>query len=483
MPATTEQTISNKDKEEPTHTFLLSEWIRRTLNEAADHLFAAPVDPLVAHVRDTLALCSDDYLFPALRIARSLADQICKAEDEAAPGQSLPAPSSNWVDGIVVYLQQQDCRRRRGNSTEHDCSNPVGAGNSEGGNSEDLDAVYATATTLIQDGKSSSDGDGMPFVDAELLPSLLKSKNGGGSPNPDRIKMERIYSLGLVFYEIFSGGGRPPEIEQQEIAVAVKSGDAETEGELNEELLEDLDYLLFDQGGPIDLEGQLSIFDDIEDDYNLIPKKRQTTQKINHTYNKCAVSIEPLKGKSVPVQLCDLIANMVDCINGTLSGEDAYQSMTNVRDDLQLMLEKPAIYLYDQDMGKISTTGLHLGDAAYGRHQELSSLKECYRRSVSGDMEFALISGHAGVGKSFLAYEFGKHVIMSGGIFLSGKFDQLQQGKPFSALAAAFNRYCDMLLQNSDLQLVREAMASKLKSSLGRDVYYLAKMMPCLNDI
>jgi predicted ATPase len=458
MPAT-EKTISSKDQEEP--ALQLSEWIRRTLNEAANNLFAAPVDhPLTAQVRDTLALCSDDYLFPALRVARSLAEQICKAEEAAGP--SLPAPSSNWADGVVVHLQPDSWRRRSG-STDHDCSNSVGvAVNPAKNNSEEDNFEAVRAAALVQDG-TSPDGGGMPFVDAELS------------------KTERIYSLGLVFYEIFSGGGRPPEIEQQEIAT--ESGNNETGEELNEELLEDLDSLLCDNAAPIDLEGQLSIFDDIEDDYNLFPKKRQTTQKNNHTYNKCAVSVEPLKGKSVPGQLCDLIANMINCINGTLSGEDACQSMTQVRDDLQLMLEKPTIYLYDQDMGRLSTTGLQLRDTVFGRNQELSSLKECYRRSVSGDTEFVLISGHAGVGKSFLAYEFGKHVIVSGGIFLSGKFDQLQQGKPFSALATAFNNYCDMLLQNSALQPVREAMASELKSSLGREVYYLTKIIPCLNDI
>jgi len=478
MPAT-EKTISSKDQEEP--ALQLSEWIRRTLNEAANHLFAAPVEPLAAQVRDTLALCSDDYLFPALRVARSLAEQICNAEETA--GQSLPAPSLNWADGVVVHLQP-DGRRGRSDSTEHDCSNSVGVAVSPAKNDSEEDnfeAVCATAAALVQDG-TSQDGGGNPFVDAELMASMLKSKNGDGSPKQDGSKTERIYSLGLVFYEIFSGGGRPPEIEQQE-KIATKSGNTETEEERNEDLLEDLDFLLFDQAGPIDLEGQLSIFDDIEDDYNLFPKRRQTTQKNNHTYNKCAVSVEPLKGKSVPGQLCDLIANMIDCANGTLSGEDAYQSMTHVRDDLQLMLEKPAIYLYDQDMGRISTIGLQLDDTVFGRDQELSSLKECHRRSVSGDTEFVLISGHAGIGKSFLAYEFGKHVIVSGGIFLSGKFDQLQQGKPFSALATAFNRYCEMILQNSALQPVREAMASKLKSSLGREVYFLTKIIPCLNDI
>eukprot|EP00984_Skeletonema_dohrnii_P022221 scaffold11337_cov177-Skeletonema_dohrnii-CCMP3373.AAC.1 len=63
------------------------------------------------------------------------------------------------------------------------------------------------------------------------------------------------------------------------------------------------------------------------------------------------------------------------------------------------------------------------------------------------------------------------------------KFDQLQQGKPFSALAAAFNGYCGMLMKSSELQKRREVVASKLRSSLGREAYYLTKIIPLLNDI
>eukprot|EP00985_Skeletonema_marinoi_P012743 scaffold6221_cov216-Skeletonema_marinoi.AAC.1 len=311
---------------------------------------------------------------------------MCKAEQEVTAGQSLPVPRTNWADSIVVHLHPDGSRGRRSN--------------------------FIGKTTEEQTQNASEDD--LDNIRAELLPSLFKSDNGDGVgvAKHDGSRTQHIYSLGLVLYEIFSGGERPPEIEQQQ-NVATRSGDAETDDFSIQEELGDLDSLLVDHAAPFDVESQL----------------------------------KPLKGKRVPVQLCDLIANMIDCINGTLSGDDAYQSMTHVRDDLQLMLERPAIYLYDQDMGRISMTGLQLGDTVFGRNEELSSLKECYRRSVSG------------------------------------KFDQLQQGKPFSALAAAFNGYCGMLMQSSELQKRREVVASKLRSSLGREVYYLTKIIPYLNDV
>ena len=45
----------------------------------------------------------DDYLLPALQIACSLADQICKTKDES--GQ-LPTPGTDWIDSIVVITDE-----------------------------------------------------------------------------------------------------------------------------------------------------------------------------------------------------------------------------------------------------------------------------------------------------------------------------------------------------------------------------------------
>jgi hypothetical protein len=289
-----------------------------------------------------------------------------------------------------------------------------------------------------------------------------------------------------VFYQIFSGGEHPPNLEHAKGEGEENPESSHRSSEaLSQELLENLEPLPFDQdhGGTIDLAGALSILDDVEEEFNLLddnvrgdnlfnhpnPKKRHTAQ--NGCFNNmCAVSVEPLKAKCLPRALCDLVANMLDCANGTISQDDTYRKMADVRDDLQLMLDKPSIYLYDQDMGRLSATGLQFGDRALGRNAELSTIKDAYRRSVSGESELATISGPAGTGKSFLACEFGNYVLSSGGILLSGKFDQLHQGKPFSALASAFDVYCGCLLQttfqNSGPSSIAEVIASELRSSL-----------------
>mmetsp|Transcript_24007 Transcript_24007/g.39085 ORF Transcript_24007/g.39085 Transcript_24007/m.39085 type:complete len:1132 (+) Transcript_24007:489-3884(+) len=229
------------------------------------------------------------------------------------------------------------------------------------------------------------------------------------------------------------------------------------------------------------------INDFIPDEFNLSsddnsenPRKRQTQ---SCDYKVCDVSLEPLRAKCLPVSLCDLVANMIDCADGNPSGEDSYHKMSEVRDDLQLMLDKPAIYLYDQDMGKLSITGLQFGGTVFGRSAELSTVKDAYRRSMSGGSEIVTISGASGFGKSLVGYEFGKHVLAAGGIMLSGKFDQLQQGTPFSAFASAFNDYCGILLDDNGPSSISGVLASKLRSSLGRDVLHLTKLIPNLASI
>ena len=195
----------------------------------------------------------------------------------------------------------------------------------------------------------------------------------------------------------------------------------------------------------------------------------------------CSVSVEPLKEKGVPVSLCDLIANMLD---DTLCKDETYNDISEVRDDLQVMLNKPSIYLYDQDVGLLSTTGLQIGGTVSGRNAELSAIIDSYRRTVSGDSELVTIYGNSGTGKTTLAHEFGKFVVSNGGgIFLIGKFDQRQQGRPFSALASAFDEYCGILLWNSDLAPSKLKLATQINHVLGSEARHLAKLIPNLGNI
>jgi predicted ATPase len=457
-------TSSSKQQRKP-----LSEWIHSF--QTFGQLFGTKQQPN-----------ENDYLIPALRVASSLAHQICKVEET---GQSLlPMPSSDWMDSIVVVYEED----------HYFFDRKAAAAEKEEEESFDLEKVFnailtdgePTTTSNVrakEDGKGGNNNN----IRVEILPPLLvDSSDSTQDATTDGI----IFSLGIVFYEIFSGGERPAElIEQQHVGEEPNGSQKSHTG--TDPLPVD-DYL---DGNIIDLGGELGIFDDLQDEYNEIwgnntnniddflrdqpPKKKESRNKSSIT---CSVSVDPLRVKGIPGPLCDLIANMLEITNGTLRGEDAYHIMSDVRDDLQLMLDKPAIYLHDQDMGRLSSTGLQFGATMFGRKAELSTIIDAYRRSVSGETELVTISGLSGTGKSFLACEFGKYAVANGGILLSGKFDQLQQGRLFSALASAFNQYCGLLLQNCELASTKQ-LAHQVNCVLGREACHLTKLIPNLANI
>mmetsp|Transcript_21847 Transcript_21847/g.33792 ORF Transcript_21847/g.33792 Transcript_21847/m.33792 type:complete len:1355 (+) Transcript_21847:225-4289(+) len=454
-------------------TFLLSEWIRRAIDEVdlsalvnASSTVAAPDRPSQwpANIRNSMALCSDEYLMSALRVAHSLADGLCEAEDNFAEkgGREnnndddelhpslLPAPGTNWADKVQVHLS------------------------SEGAEFNEISKLHFNLKSA----------DFLPM--GEAADSRGQSEDG----------MRRIYSLGIVLYEIFSGGERPPEMGEQTRGGKSDDGTAELSQELSQETAENLDLFPIDDvdiAAELNSISELNLFDDIIEDrfslcndiggddfFNAENDRKSKRQTQSCSYKVYDVSVEPLKAKCLPGSLCDLVANMLDCANGNPSGEDSYHNMSEVRDDLQLMLDKPAIYLYDQDIGRLSITGLQFGGTVFGRNAELSTVKDAYRRSVSGGSELVIISGASGSGKSLLVYESRKHVLAGGGIILSGKFDQLQQGTPFSAFASAFDVYCGTLLEDSGPSSIVGELASNLRSSLGRDVHHLTKLIPNL---
>jgi predicted ATPase len=178
----------------------------------------------------------------------------------------------------------------------------------------------------------------------------------------------------------------------------------------------------------------------------------------------------------------DLISNMLGNIDGNLSRDEAYLTMSDVQSDLQLMRDKSDRFLYDMNLEKLAVTGLQLNETVFGREVDFTDLQNSYRRSISGENECAIIVGPSGVGKTVLAYRLGSFASASGAFFLTGKFDQLQQMTPFSAHASAFNEYCNLMSEEGQSRHLLEVV-SKLRIALGEESRYLVKVIPNLGAI
>eukprot|EP00984_Skeletonema_dohrnii_P002196 scaffold754_cov133-Skeletonema_dohrnii-CCMP3373.AAC.1 len=281
--------MSSNSKE----TIILSDWIRRALvgvdlsaRAGERYVFSTTygTDPSQwpATIRNSMALCSDDYLMPALRVAYSLANQICKEE---ATGKS-PTLSVDWVDNIVVHdnnrvgcesMNVNDDGGRRGSLDSIAFLDSLGFDPSDAGGDNFADNLFES---IINDNDGSTfseeerDGDiegGCDdYIRAHFEPSLFNTNDDNNDGGLGSDAMQRIYSLGVVFYVLFSGGERPAahfstatEVGDQKLRLSGKS-DTETE-ELSQELPEDLDPLPFEHA-PIDLAGELSLLDGIGDD-------------------------------------------------------------------------------------------------------------------------------------------------------------------------------------------------------------------------
>ena len=442
-----------------------------------------------SEIRRSLALSSDDYLRSALRVALSLAGQLCwdeadgreRGENNRHRRPTLPAPGNDWADRAVVHLSSNENNRIVGcDDPPYDEVDVQPLPLSSKSDPRELQAMlnflipdqtlymkddddYQAAAESVETGKPNI-APCHDFARAEILLSSTEYKSC--DDDCDGVEIHRIYSLGLVFYELFSGGERHLETE-------VVNGQTLPHNA---------------QANAIDFLRQLNFFDHPDDigdssiqtsDVHTMPRKKKASHILSTVGS---IAIETLKGKGVPISLCNLIGNMLDCVNGDLSGREAYRTMSDVRTDLKLMLDKPDRFLYDMDVEKLAVTGLQLNEAVFDRTMEFCDLHNSYMRSISGENEFAVIVGPSGIGKTVLANRLGSFASADGALFLTGKFDQLQQSTPFSALASAFNEYCNQMAKDgrdSHLQVI----ASELRVALGGEARHLVKVIPNLGII
>ena len=322
---------------------------------------------------------------------------------------------------------------------------------------------------------------------AQISSNDSQSINNKTDPTQtNRNKQQRIYSLGLTLYELFSGGDLPPP----ELLVvsspdggsltAISPNSAEEEFGLasNGHSSRSVDF-----ASTVNLTDATDSFNDAQ--YESARNKKQslsnrdsvpsTGTKRRGSQVLYSISVEHLRMKGVPGPVCDLIRSMLDSINGDFMAEESYKEIFDVSSDLKMMAEKPFTYLYDLDVN----TGLVLDETLISRDEEFACLQCAYRRSLSGSSSAAIITGTSGTGKSTLANRFGAYACANGGLFLHGKFDQIKQTNPFSVVASAFNNYCGLLVQGNQFEHAVN-LTLKLQLVLGSDLYFLEQMIPNL---
>ena len=175
-------------------------------------------------------------------------------------------------------------------------------------------------------------------------------------------------------------------------------------------------------------------------------------------------------GGSLTAILMKLLAKAADA---------RYQSAVALKHDLERCLDElrssgeiPDFPIAQHDRPAVLTLPRKL----YGREDEVRALLESYDRVRGGSRELFLVAGYSGIGKSVLVGEVREPVIRSHGLFLEGKFEQLQLTTPFSAVVSAFRGLVRQLLTQSEDRL--RTWREELLAALGVNARVILDVLP-----
>ena len=152
--------------------------------------------------------------------------------------------------------------------------------------------------------------------------------------------------------------------------------------------------------------------------------------------------------QSIPIQLSKIVLKLLE-----KNPENRYQSALGLRKDLEkyLRYDRKENVSINFELGQEDFSGkLQIPEKLYGREKEIKVLLEAFQRVKSGNVEFTLVAGYSGTGKSALVNETHKPLTSTKGYFVEGKFDQLQRNIPFSAWIQAFQNFIDLLLTENE---------------------------------
>lgn len=177
---------------------------------------------------------------------------------------------------------------------------------------------------------------------------------------------------------------------------------------------------------------------------------------------------------AVPVVVSNILMKLL-----AKNAEDRYQSAYGLLADLrecqrkwmgQQRIEEFPLARYDV------SDRLQLSQKLYGRAQEVAELLSAFARVKSGKIQFVLVSGYAGMGKTRLVSEIQVPITQQGGYFVRGRYAPSQGGRPYSALIDALRSLILQLLAESEETLL--AWRKKIQVAVGTNGQIVVDMIP-----
>ncbi len=164
--------------------------------------------------------------------------------------------------------------------------------------------------------------------------------------------------------------------------------------------------------------------------------------------------------------------------------EQRYQSAAGIIHDLRTCLEslRESGVVGDFEVGKNDISNkFQMPQNLYGRDREREKLNLTYEQVAEGGSHILLVGGYAGVGKTSIIQEIYRPVAEHGGLFASGKAEQLQINTPYFVFTQVAKELIRILLQESDLML--EQWQGRFLKALNNNGQLIMDLVPELVSI
>ncbi|MCG8609648.1 MAG: AAA family ATPase [Pseudomonadales bacterium] len=173
-----------------------------------------------------------------------------------------------------------------------------------------------------------------------------------------------------------------------------------------------------------------------------------------------------------------MVSRIVDKLMAK-NAEDRYQSteglihdLTRCQQEWQSALEDCEFELGEHDV----SDRFSIPQKLYGREHEIEALWAAFDQACQGHPVLFSLAGSPGVGKSALVREVHKPIAENSALFISGKFDQLQQNTPYSALSSALLEWVQQTLTLKEDAFTR--LKHRLLNTLGVNARLLIDFLP-----
>lgn len=199
---------------------------------------------------------------------------------------------------------------------------------------------------------------------------------------------------------------------------------------------------------------------------------------VHATISRTPIPLNELN-PNIPPVISELVLKLL-----SKNAEHRYQSGHGLLYDLKTCREliKTGDPHFQLHLGKEDLSQeFQIPQKLYGREREMELLETLFENVSLGSVEFCLVSGYSGIGKTALVSELGRYIVKKNGYLIQGKFEQFKQNAPFSTIADAFG---DLLEQLFGEPVERfKVWQENLRSALGEDAQLLTDLIHRLETI